>query len=225
MCVGNFFKRWSWLICGLALLMLPGEVVYSQNEGGRVLLDITSGSATVTPTASGLKNSNAAVDRVWISVSFSDPTQAHAIIIILNKGEDEAEVSLGLEDRYARGSTTEFRGKPVLGEWKIHVKGENPSGIGIYLTIDCLTGPAPSNTVILLAPVPAPLAGTAVRPVPVPAAPTSTPATRPAPPASGGDINITPEMQYQALTRLLIRKGIITAPELANEIQRVARER
>jgi hypothetical protein len=210
----NFSKRWSLLLIGLAVLSLLGQAVYSQSDGGRVLLDITSGNAVVTSSTSGLKDGNAVVDKVWVSVSFGDPARAHAIVVVLGKGDDEAEVNLILEGRYARGSTTEFKGRSVVGDWKIRVKGETLSGIGIYLTIDCDLGSLPTPPTVLPAPIPTTNLNPVVRP-PV----------RPTPPPSGGDITITPEIQFQALTRILIRKGVISAPELAEEIQRVARER
>lgn len=214
----KFCLKNKWLlVLAVVVLVIGGREVFSE-DAGRVMLDVTTGEGYVASDNSGLKTSNAVVDVVWVTVNFLDPSMAHAVVAIIGKDGEETEVVLTLEGRYSRGNTKAFKGVPVVGKWKVRIKGEVLQNVGIYLTIDCVTAPTPLNQV-----APQPLQTPPVA-VAVPVTP-SVPATTPIPHGRSGDAEITPEIQIQALTRILLRKGIITPTELADEIQKVSRER
>jgi hypothetical protein len=223
-------KRWLWY-CLAVLLALPGGIVYPQSDAGRVQLEVSGGKAYVQPDTAGLKDPNARTDIVWITAMFNDPAMAHSMVAIVVKGDNEAEVNLVLEGRYARGSTLEFKGTPVVGTWDVRIKGEPMAGFSIFMTIDCVRGAASPN--ITPTPTPTPTPRPVPNPTPTPGPvivpvtpnPTPTPTPRPNPPSNSGNLVLTPEMQFQALTRLLIRKGVISAPELVDELQKVSQGR
>lgn len=217
---GKIWWKNKWLlILAVLALMVGGKEVFPE-DAGRVMLDVTTGEGYVASDNSGLKTSNAVVDVVWITVNFLDPSMAHAVVAIVEKDGEEVEVNLALEGRYSRGSTKAFKGVPVVGKWRVRIKGEILQNVGIYLTIDCVTAPTSPPQVVSQP------SGTPTVAVPVltPTAP-SVPTTATAPGSRGGEPAITPEIQFQALTRILMRKGIITPTELAEEIQKVSRER
>jgi hypothetical protein len=219
-------KRWLWY-CLVVLLALPGGIVYPQSDGGRVQLEVSGGKAYVQPDTAGLKDPNARTDIVWVTAMFTDPAMAHSMVAIVTKGDSEAEVNLVLEGRYARGSSMEFKGIPVVGTWEVRIKGEPMAGFSIFMTIDCIRGP--STPIVTPTPTPTPIPRPVPNPTPtpviVPVTPNPTPTPRPNPSPNSGNLVITSEMQFQALTRLLIRKGVISAPELADEIQKVSQGR
>lgn len=214
----KFWLKNKWLLVLAVLALAVGGQEVFPEDAGRVMLDVTTGEGYVASDNSGLKTSNAVVDVVWITVNFLDPSMAHSVVAVVEKNGEEAEVNLALEGRYSRGSTKAFKGLPVVGKWRVRIKGEILQNVGIYLTIDCVTAPATQPSVVPQ-PVQSPQGVVAVPVTPAPSVPYSTPAVR------SGEPQITPEIQFQALTRILMRKGIITPAELADEIQKVSRER
>lgn len=195
-------KKLILLYSVLLLLILSGNTI---GEGSKVIREVTGGKAYVKSDDGDILPGEKYVTTVHVTIDFKDPAAAYGGRVIVEKGGKSVEVTTMPEGQYARGKTNFFQGRNPLGLWKAYLKRIPKQGVKIYLRIEY-------SSSVQIAPQPKPVI---IQPEPKPR-------YKPPPELDSGDIKITSEIQFQALTRILIRKGIIKHEELADEIQRVA---